>query len=146
MGAGPWLIYYSAKRHLMDGQIDLDSNAFWLSLFASGSNASDLTRVNIIELTNEVAPVHGYTAGGKQLQNVTWDVADSADEMRFTADTVTWQASGGDIASIGYTVLRAMPSGLLVAVAQLDEGGPFTVPNGNPLEVAFTNEGIFELK
>lgn len=145
MGAGPWLVYNQAKQELMSAQINLAADQFYYSLFQSTSNAGDLTQVNIVELTNEVANGFGYVTGGQQLQNVTWAVGDSPDEWRFSANTVTWNAVGGDIVGIQYVVLRSFVSGLLVAVASVDENGPVNVPNGNPFVIAPGAEGIFEL-
>jgi hypothetical protein len=145
MGAGPWLVYNTAKQELMSAKINLAADQFYYSLFLSASNASDLTLINYSQVTAEVADGFGYTTGGQKLQNVTWDVGDSPDEWRFSADTATWNASGGDIVGIQYVVLRSFTSGLLLAVASVDEVGPINVPNGNPFVIAPGAEGIFEL-
>jgi hypothetical protein len=131
----------------MDGEIILSSDTFVMSLYTSASNANDSTLETIVEVTDEVADGNGYVAGGQQLAGVLWDVGDTPDEMRFSADSVLWTASGGPISDVQYAVLWRS-NGIddyLVAWCALDNVGPFTVPDGNPLSVAFTNEGIFEL-
>ena len=148
MGAGPWLVYNSARRHLMDGSIDLDNDTFSISLYQNGSNASDITMQVIGDLTSEVANANGYTGGGQTLGNVTWNTGDTPAEMRWDANDIIWQAVGGDIVNVQYAVIwRNKPSApsYLLFVAALDENGPFTVPSGNPLSVAFNVQGIFEL-
>jgi len=150
MGAGPWTVYNSAKRLLGEAAIDLSNDLFAMALFTHESNASDLTMVILSELNGEVANGHGYTQGGQQMSNIIWDVADTPDEMRFTCDALTWNASGGDIVDVQYAVIfrksGGAPTDYLLCFAALDENGPFTVPNGDPLFVGINVGGIFELK
>jgi hypothetical protein len=146
MGAGPWTVYNSMRLHLGDGSINLVSNIFQMSLFLSTSNAADVTMQTIEQLTNEVAPGFGYVAGGQQLQNVKWQVADTPDEMQFTADPLTWNASGGNIVGIRYCVVwRKGTPNLLICFAMVDENQDTTVPSGDPITIAPNVGGIFEL-
>jgi hypothetical protein len=120
-----------------------------MSLYQNGSNAADLTMQLIGDLTSEVANANGYATGGQTLGNVTWNTGDTPSEMRWDANDMTWQAAGGDIVNVQYAViwrkLGAVPANYVLFVAALDENGPFTVPSGNPLSVAFNVQGIFEL-
>src|SRR3954469_17832269 len=100
MGAGPWELYNSVRRRLMDGSIDVDGNTFNISLFTNASNANDPSMVVISDLHGEVANQNGYVAGGKALVNVVWGVADTPDEMRWTANSTTWAATGSGIANV----------------------------------------------
>lgn len=145
MGAGPWLVYNQAKQELMSAQINLAADEFYYSLHDHTSNAGDLTLINFSQVLAEIPNGNGYVTGGQQLQNVTWAVGDTPDEWRFNANTATWNASGGDIVNINFVVLRSFVSGLLVAVALVDENGPVNVPNGNPFLIGPGAEGIFEL-
>ena len=144
--AGPWLVYNSFRRHSMDGSIDLDDDTFFISLYTDASNAADMTLQVIGEVTNEVADGNGYTSGGQQLANVTWDVGSYLAEMRFSADSTQWNASGGDIASIRYAVIwrkGATPADdILMLNADL---GSITAADGNPFVVGPNIGGIFEL-
>jgi hypothetical protein len=144
--SGPWIVYNNARRRLMDGTIDLDADAFYMSLYMDASNAPDVTQVVVSELSNEVAQGTGYTTGGQQLANVTWDVGAYSEEMRFNADTARWDAAGGDIVGICYAVIwrhGATPADdLLMLVADL---GSITATNGNPFVVGPNVGGIFEL-
>jgi hypothetical protein len=150
MGAGPWTIYNSAKRLLGEGAIDLSNDVFAMLLFTNASNASDPTMVVIGELNGEVADANGYAQGGQLMSGIIWDVADTPSELRFTCDALTWNAIGGDIADVQYAVIVRTSGGpstdYLLCFAALDENGPFTVPDGDPLYVGINIGGIFELK
>src|SRR5580765_5458998 len=102
MGAGPWRVYNSARRYLMTGDIDLDDDGFQISLFTGSSSADNLSLQKITDLTGEVLNGNGYTSGGQLMENVTWDVGTDANEMRFSADPSSWNATGGDIVGIQY--------------------------------------------
>lgn len=146
MGSGPWRIYDSARRYLMTGDIDLNSDTFYVSLYHGSGNAADLTLQKIINVTGEVSTGFGYTAGGHPLTNVTWDIGASPSEMRFKADPAVWNAVGGNIVNVQYVVLWVATKQWLVAVAAVEENGSgITIADGNPLLIKFTNEGIFEL-
>jgi hypothetical protein len=143
---GPWIVYNNARRRLMDATIDLDADTFYMSLYMDASNAPDVTQVMVSELSDEVAPGTGYTTGGQQLQNVTWDIGAYDAEMRFSADTVRWDAAGGDIVGIRYAVIwrkgATTYDDLLVLVSDL---ASITVANGNPITVGPNVGGLFEL-
>src|SRR4051812_33965275 len=92
MAAGNWTFTDAARKKLLDGTFDLDSDSFKMALFLSTSNigAGSTTYAG---LTNEHANANGYTTGGKALPptltgttTVTWDVDDQV-----------WTASGGSI-------------------------------------------------
>jgi hypothetical protein len=154
MGAGPWTFYNTYRKHIGDASINLGSDIFMMSLYQSsinGSNAGDVTMEAIEEITGEVADGFGYVAGGQQLQNVLWEVGSTADEMRFTADTASWQALGGNIVGIRYAVVWRKGAvvgtdpNYLLCFAMVDENGDMTVPDGNPFVIAPNVGGIFEL-
>ena len=143
MGSGPWRFYNNARKLFGEAGFDFVNDAFSLLLFGEDSNADELTRVNLSELTDEVAEANGYTQGGQQLQNVIWDVGSSASEYRFTADPVRWDAVGGDITNIRWGVI-AKSDGTLFCVAEL-ETFPLVVTAGNPFIITPNVGGIFEL-
>jgi hypothetical protein len=148
MGSGPWTFYNPVKRYLMDGSIDLTNDTFMMSLFTGASNANDVTLTDVSELHDEVADGNGYTIGGALLTSVTWDVGAYPSEMRFDCDDKTWNAVGGDIADVQWAVIwraRAEAPSYLICFCALSEAGQFTVPDGNPLFVGISPEGVFEL-
>jgi len=143
MAAGQWLFYNQAKRYLMDGTIDLNSDSFRMALFTSASNAATLTLSSYSQLTNEVAEQFGYSSSGKAL-TPTWSTGASASEMRFDATATIWSAAGGDISNVKYAVVFETGDGKLVCVSQLSTS-QFNVTSGNTLTVTPSGNGIFEL-
>src|SRR5262252_5024785 len=113
MAAGPWTFYQTAKKHLCDGSVDLDTDTFMMSLYTSASNAAaSLATVSAAgSLTGEVANGFGYATGGKAIPAVTWAQGASVGEVRFDSTQVVWSATGGDINNIKYAVVwKAGPS------------------------------------
>lgn len=148
MSASAWAFYNIAKKHLMDGSIDLDTDNFRISLFRSTSNADDPTLETIDQVTAEVADGFGYTLTGKPLASVTWAIGASASEMRWNAAATQWAAAGGSIADIQFAVIwkqgASAPEHKLVMWSQL-ETTPMTLTSGNSLTVTPSANGLFEL-
>lgn len=148
MAAGPWTFYNSGKKHLMDGQIDLDTDVFKLSLYTSVSNATVLALTAIGQVTGEVVEGFGYSSSGKPLAGVTWQAGASATEMRFNCTPLVWSAAGGDINNIKYAVLwkQGASAGArkTLCYSQLS-ATQFAVTSGNSLTITPSANGIFEL-
>lgn len=146
MVAGPWTFYNNAKKHLMDGQIDLDTNTFRMSLYTSASNAGTLTLSTRTSVNNEVSEANGYSSSGKPLASITWAVGASATEMRWNCAALVWLAAVGNIANVKYAVIW-QSSGVadkLLCYSQLSTA-QFNVTPGNTLTVTPSANGIFEL-
>lgn len=146
MAAGAWTFYNIAKKKLMDGSIDLDTNTFRMSLYTSASNAATVTLSTRTSVTNEVTEAFGYSSSGKPLASVTWAVGASATEYRWNAAAIVWTAAGGSIASIKFAVIW-QSSGVadkLLCFSQLSTA-QFTVTSGNTLTITPSANGIFEL-
>src|SRR5262245_50534803 len=105
MAASAWTFYNIAKKKLMDGSMDLDTNTFRMSLYTSASNAATLTLSTRTSVTNEVSEANGYSSSGKALTSVTWGTGASASEMRWNAAALVWTAGGGSIANIKFAVI-----------------------------------------
>jgi divalent metal cation (Fe/Co/Zn/Cd) transporter len=145
MAAGAWTFYNAAKKHLMDGTIDLDTATFRMSLFTSASNCATLTLSTYAGITGgtEVTEANGYSSSGKVLTSVTWGVGASASEYRWNAAALVWTASGGSISNIKYAVIW-QAGGLLLCFSQLSSA-QFSVTSGNTLTITPSANGIFEL-
>lgn len=146
MAAGAWTFYNIAKKKLMDGSFDLDTNTFRMSLYTSASNAATLTLSTRTSVTNEVTEANGYSSSGKPLASVTWAVGASATEYRWNAAAIVWTAAGGSIANIKFAVIW-QSSGVadkLLCFSQLSTA-QFTVTSGNTLTITPSANGIFEL-
>lgn len=146
MAAGAWTFYNIAKKKLMDGTFDLDTNTFRMSLYTSASNAATLTLSTRTSVTTEVTEQFGYSSSGKPLASITWAVGASATEFRWNCAAIVWTAAGGSIASIKYAVIW-QSSGVadkLLCFSQLSTA-QFTVTSGNTLTITPSANGIFEL-
>lgn len=145
MAAGPWQIYNEAKKYLMDGTLDINTNAWRIALYTSASNAATLTLSAKSELTNEVTSGAGYSSSGKALASVVWSSPPgSAAKMRFTAAAVYWSANAAPINSVKYAVIFDPVSGKLLCVSALSTA-QFNITAGNRLTVTPAAQGIFEL-
>lgn len=141
MAAGAWTFPNGARKNLLDGTFDLDTDSFKIALFLSTSNigAASTTYAGV---TNEHANANGYTTGGIALGNValtgtttvTWDN---------TADFV-WTASGGSITA-RFAVIYEV-GGNVVCYCLLDSTpADVTATDGNTLTVALHASGILTL-
>ncbi len=147
MAASSWTFYNAAKKHLMDGSIDLDTQTFRMSLHTSASNAATLTLSIKSQLTGEVAENYGYSSSGKPLTGVTWGQGASASEQRWDCTATQWVAAGGDIANVKFAVIwvqGASSAAKLLCYSQLSTT-QFTVTNGNSLTITPSANGVFEL-
>ncbi len=148
MAAGAWSFYNKAKLHICDGNIDLDTATFRMSLYTSASNAATATLSTIASVTGEVTEANGYSSSGKAITGVTWAAGASASEMRFDATATEWIASGGNIANVKYAVIwqsgASAGARKLLCYSQLSTS-QFTVTSGNSLTITPSANGIFEL-
>jgi len=150
MAAGPWTFYQTAKKHLMDGTIDLDSDTFQMALYTSASNASlSATSVSCVgSITNEVLEANGYMSSGKTIAGVTWGQGASASEVRFDSTITVWTAGPGDIQNVKYAVVwktAASAGGRKVLMYTQLSISPFNVTAGNTLTITPSANGYFEL-
>lgn len=148
MSASAWEFYNRAKKHLMDGSIDLDGDTFRISLFTSASNAASALLSTIGSVTGEVAEGFGYSSSGKALAGVTWGVGASASEMRWNSDAVQWVAVGGNIINIKHVVIwkqgTSAAARKLLLHSQLSTS-QYPLTSGNSLTINPSANGIFEL-
>lgn len=147
MSAGAWTFYNKAKKHLMDGIIDLDTSTFRMALFTSASNAATVTLSSKASVSNEVTNGNGYLTSGKVITGVVWSVGASASEYRFDSTAVIWTATAGDIANVKYAVIFQHGSAgvrKVLCYSQLSTS-QFTVTSGNTLTITPSTNGYFEL-
>ncbi|MBT9153346.1 MAG: hypothetical protein DDT39_00003 [Firmicutes bacterium] len=88
----PSLIYNSAVRDNVVGNIDYDTDTFWVMLTTSAYLENKDTHTRRSDVTNEVVGT-GYTAGG-QVVAVTVAAVDTVnDRVVITFGAVTWPSS-----------------------------------------------------
>jgi len=137
------IIYNAFKKYLLNGSVDLDTDAINLSLHTSSYVPDQDAHDYFDDVTNEVVGT-GYTAGGQALANkaVTQDNTDN--EGVFDADDVVWTTS---TITARYGVLRKARGGASSAdelIACLDFGTDKTSTAGS-FTVAWNAEGILNL-
>jgi hypothetical protein len=95
MPAGAWTVFNLAKKRLMDGTTDLDTNTYKMALTTSAQALATTfvgtsTDCRYADLTAEVASGGGYTTGGKTL-TCTWTQATGT--ITFDCDDQAWTSS-----------------------------------------------------
>lgn len=129
--AGAWTLTDAARRKLVTGQFDLDSDTFKCALFTSSSNL-DASATTYAGLNGEVANANGYTTGGLPVAfTLTGTTSVTA---AFTSNPV-WTASGGSLAARFAVVYEV--GGDVLAFAVLDSAPADMVATaGSTLTVA----------
>lgn len=130
MAAGTWTLTNAARKQLLDGTFDLDSDTFKCALFLSTSNIGAAS-TTYAGLTNEVANANGYTTGGIGVTLALTGTTNVA--VAWTANPV-WTAAGGSITA-RYAVLYEV-GGNVLAYCLLDSAPADVVAtSGNTLTV-----------
>lgn len=124
--------------------------------FAEGSNAStdtykvllataatfDPAVTALVSVTaTEVADGNGYAAGGATLSNVAVTTADT-NGAAFSADNVTWSASGGPIAA-SYAIIYNDSDANKAPLAFIDFDGEESAGDGTDFLMIWNTAGIF---
>lgn len=135
------LVYNSCIRNAVTGQIDFDTNTFYMMLVTSTYTPDQDTHLDRADVTNEVTGTN-YTSAG-QAVTVTVSAVDTAnDRVDINFADVTWSSSTiTAAAAVVYKYTGTAANDLLVAY--LDFGGDvsstsgdFTVSTTTPLRFA----------
>lgn len=141
MAAGAWQFTNTAKKSILDGTFDFDTDSFKMALFTSTSNLST-SSTTYAGVTNELANANGYTTGGIALTTFTLTGTST-----ITIDTVTdpvWTATGGSLVARFAAVYEV--AGNVVCFCLLDSTpADVTVTSGNTLTVQFNASGMATL-
>lgn len=137
------VIYNSAKRDLINGTIDLDSNTIKVALVTSSYSPDIDAHDNYDDLTNEVANGNGYTTGGETLANASVTADNTNDRAVFDAEDVTW--STATITARGAVIYKdtGTPSTSRL-IAYIDFGSDKTSTAGD-FTIAWSASGILLL-
>ncbi len=137
-------LYDHTRRKFAAGEFP-PTDTFKLMLCTAATfDATDTTLAGITK--TEHANGNGYTTGGQALTNVAVTSIDdepdgSADEARFDADDVQWDASGGQI-SAQYAILYDDTDANDAPVAFIDYGEVKTADDGTPFINRWNDDGI----
>jgi len=135
------LVYNSAIRDAVTGQIDFDTDTFYMMLVTSSYSPDKDTHLDRADVTNEVTGTN-YTSAGQSV-TVTVGAVDTAnDRVDINFADVTWASSTiTAAAAVVYKYTGTAADDLLVAY--LDFGGDvsstsgdFTVSTTTPLRFA----------
>ena len=135
------LVYNSCIRNAVTGQIDFDTDTFYMMLVTSTYTPDQDTHLDRADVTNEVTGTN-YTSAGQSV-TVTVGAVDTAnDRVDISFADVTWASSTiTAAAAVVYKYTGTAANDLLVAY--LDFGGDvsstsgdFTVSTTTPLRFA----------
>jgi len=144
MAAGAYTLYNKARKKLVNGTFDLDTNVFRCRLFkgqaAASVSLSTLSLLSQIGTTNQVANCSSYTLSGVALTALA-----ASATHKFDANDLVVTASGGNMASVQYAVIYNSLSaggGHLLGWCKLSTAA-FTVTSGNTLTITQPANGLF---
>ena len=149
MPAGAWNVYGPAKHAIVDGNIDIDTNAFRMTLVTSAYTPNANTHDTWSDISaNEVANGGGYTTHGKLLTMTSTDggtgtTTVDCDDQSWTSSTIT--------AKYAVLVKDADANGALVAgdlvlcYCDLETGGGSVSTTNGTFAVNIHANGIFTL-
>jgi hypothetical protein len=140
MAASAFNIYNNAKRYLVDGTLDLDTDTIVSALYKSDSNASTFTLSLLSEVTGSVAGQAGYP-GNKTL---TISIGDTGLSTMVDSTDLVFTASGADLTSVMFLVI-AESGGKLICWCALSTA-LFSVTSGNTLTVTINAAGVFTMQ
>lgn len=144
MAANAWVKYDSFPERMGNKVFEMDTDAFYMALYLSTSNAATTSNNNKADLTNEHANANGYTTGGTSITptwsysggTTTWDTTDAQ-----------WTASGGSIVArfaVIWDDTPTSPADPLLCYSLLDNApADVTVTDGNTLTIQINGSGVF---
>lgn len=130
MTAGTWTYPTAARKNVIDGTFDVDSDTWRVALVTASSNigASTTTWAGV---TNEVANGNGYTTGGVA---VTLTIGGTTSPSVTFATNPSWNASGGSITA-RYAVLYELGGNVMCYVLLDNTPADVVTTNGNSLTI-----------
>ena len=144
MAASAYTLYNRARKKLVNGTFDLDTNVFRSKLFkaqaAAAVSLSTLSLLSQIGTTNAVANISAYTLSGVALTALAGSAT-----MKFDCNDLVATASGGNAGSIMYEVIfnsLSAGGGHVLAWCKLSTAA-FTVTSGNTLTITRPANGLF---
>ena len=145
---GSFKLYNSFLKAFSDGTIDLDTDAFKVSLHTSAYAALDTTHLEAhslyADLTNELATNFGYTNGGQLLSGIS--LTRLLEEVTFTCDNPSWSVSGGSLVERYFIIRKSTGSEELVGVGYLDSTPlDVTTITATDLTISINGNGLFTI-
>lgn len=133
-------IYNKFKEYCGDDTIDLDNDTFKCALLTSSHVPSAGYALFGDVSSNEVSG-SGYTAGGKNLTNITWGETDGI--STFDADNIIWtDATFTARYAVIYDDTTTSPPDVLVCMYDLEEDN---FVNNGTFTLTFNSVGIIRI-
>lgn len=136
------VIYNSAKQHLMDGGIDLDTNTIKVALVTSSYTPDQDAHEDMADVTNEVSGT-GYTAGGKTLTTPTVTKDNTGNAGVFDADDLTWSTS--TITARGAVIYKSTGTPANDYLLCYIDFGSDKISSAGDFIIAWDSAGIFKI-
>lgn len=126
--------------------IDYLSDSIKVSLHTSTYAPNQDTHEFFSDVTNELATLNGYTAGGAALANKTTTYVGASNKTVHSADQTLFTASGGNIGPFRYAVVRkdTGAAGTSPLISYIDFGADQTINDGLTFAIQWdATNGVF---
>lgn len=131
-------LYNHTARRFLDGS-NAATDTYKVKLLTAAT--FDASHTSLTETGGtEVANGNGYTTGGATLTSVSVSTV-STNDAKFSADNVTWVASGGSI-SAGYAIIYNDSDSGDPPLAFIDFGGSESAGDGTEFKLIWNVNGI----
>jgi hypothetical protein len=131
------------KKHIMNGDIDLDTDTIKVMLLSSSHTPAGDSDEFIDDVSSNEVTGTGYTAGGATLSNKSVTVDNTDDEGVFDADDTSWSTS---TITAHYAIIykdTGTPSSSPI-IAEIDFGAD-KISSGGTFSIQWNSEGILNL-
>lgn len=146
MAADAWTLFNSAKHKIGNGDIDLSSGVFRMSLHRTSASANVVGAISVFSSVGDECAGGGYVA--TTLNGTQWAAGTSAGQQKWDNTDPVITASASALSAVRYAVIRqssdSTTSGFLLCYAALSTTD-FDVTTGQTLTVQFNATGVFTL-
>lgn len=148
MAAGKFMLYTTALKYILQGQIDLDTNTIKAYPLHSGYSPSTASHSAIAQIANFQATASGTVINAMTLSGVKV-TGSGAVAVKFDANDLAGFSAGGDTFKCKYVALVASASAggvdnLLIGFFDTETGAATGV-EGTQLNVTWNAGGIFKV-
>lgn len=147
MASGNVTVFNIAKKKLLDGTLDLDSNTFKVALTTTSQSidatfAGTSTDCRYADLTAELPTANGYTVGGVTMSGIT--LTRSSGTVTFDANDTVWTLTSSVTFRYGLIYASSVTNSPLVAFFEADTGASVS-PVAGTLTFQWNTSGLFTL-
>ena len=138
--------YTTAKKGLMNGSIDLDTDDIRVLIVMTNTTLDTEEDKTFIDQFTTLDEFDGANYARKELANEAVTNDDANDRGEFDADDVTWTALGaGTRSAAGLVIYKHVNDDSdSIPICWIDDDCPF-IPNGGDIVAQWNAEGILQL-